>query len=118
MSKQEKPWLRGVEQFNRREFFECHESWEAVWLPAPEPDRTFLQGMIQVACAFHHHLRGNHAGAKSLLRRGLEKIERFPADYRGLDLEALRTAARGWSQAFRGGESLPPALLPALKMKR
>ncbi len=112
------PWLRGIEQFNRREFFECHESWETIWLPAPEPDRTFLQGIIQVACAFHHDLRGNRTGAESLLRRGLEKIERFPADYRGLDVEALRVTARRWNAAFRRGEHLHAEELPRLARKR
>jgi predicted metal-dependent hydrolase len=114
---QEDPWQQGIEQFNRREFFECHESWEQVWLPAPEPDKTFLQGIIQVACAFHHELRGNRAGAASLLRRGLAKIEQFPAHYRGIDLEAVRAAARRWSEAFAQGDDLPTAELPEIRTK-
>jgi len=110
----EDPWQHGIEQFNRREFFACHESWEEIWMPAPEPDKTFLQGIIQVACAFHHELRGNRAGAESLLRRGLAKIERFPAGYRGLQLEALRVVARRWSEAFRCGRKLPVEELPVI----
>src|SRR5207302_8977166 len=34
---------KGVEQFNHGHFFEAHETWEEIWLPAPEPERTFLQ---------------------------------------------------------------------------
>lgn len=117
MKHHEDPWQRGIEQFNRREFFECHESWEQIWLPAAEPDRTFLQGIIQVACAFHHELRGNRAGAQSLLRRGLAKIERFPADYRGLHLEALRAAARKWSEDFARGRTLAAEELPMIRVK-
>lgn len=107
-------WRRGIEQFNRREFFACHESWEQIWLPAPEPDKTFLQGIIQVACAFHHELRGNRAGAESLLRRGLAKIEQFPADYRGIALGAVRATARRWSEAFARGDALPMEELPVI----
>jgi predicted metal-dependent hydrolase len=110
----EDAWQRGIAQFNRRDFFECHESWEQIWLPAPEPDKTFLQGIIQVACAFHHELRGNRAGAESLLRRGLEKIERFPAEYRGIALEAVRATARKWSEAFARGDALPVKELPVI----
>ena len=117
MNFREDPWQRGIEQFNRREFFECHESWEQVWLPAPEPDKTFLQGIIQMACAFHHESKGNRAGARSLLRRGLAKIEQFPADYRGIDVEALRATARRWSEAFERGGTLPTTELPVLRMK-
>jgi len=87
-------FARGIEQFNQRQFFESHESWEAIWLQAPEPDKTFLQGIIQVAAAFHHCARGNRAGAESLMRAGLHKLEKFPADYRGLQLEKFRVAVR------------------------
>ena len=92
---------KGMDQFNRGEFFESHESWEAIWLAAPEPDKTFLQGIIQVAAALHHYHRGNIAGARSLLRRGLGKMERFPPDYRGLRLEEIRAACRAWQAYLR-----------------
>lgn len=108
------PFLRGIEQFNRREFFETHETWEAIWLAAPEPDKTFLQGIIQIACAFHHYLRGNHAGARSLLHRGLEKTERFPAGYRGMDVERLRIRARWWQEQLEAGRSPSAEELPTI----
>lgn len=111
---QQPEFLRGIEQFNRREFFDTHESWEAIWLSAPEPDKTFLQGVIQVACAFHHYLRGNRRGAESLLRRGLEKVERFPADHRGLDLEPLRQSARWWQKELEAGRNPSPDQLPQI----
>src|SRR5207244_5513798 len=31
---------KGVAQFNHGHFFEAHETWEEIWLPAPEPERT------------------------------------------------------------------------------
>jgi len=83
-------------------------------MPAPEPDKTFLQGIIQVACAFHHHLHGNQAGAQSLLRRGLAKLQPFAADYRGIDVEALRTAAHRWEEAWGEGGDLPLEEIPEI----
>jgi hypothetical protein len=109
-------WQRGIAQFNRGEFFECHESWEEIWLAAPEPDKTFLQGIIQVAAAFHHYRRGNLAGARSLLSEGLRKIERFPDGYRGIALESLRVTARHWSAAFRSKATATPISLPSLEL--
>jgi len=105
---------RGIDQFNRREFFESHESWEVIWLAAPEPDKTFLQGIIQVAAALHHYHRGNRAGAQSLLRRGLKKMERFPADYRSLNLEEIRAACRQWRTFLSGSSSHTPEV-PAIR---
>lgn len=106
---------RGVEQFNTCEFWEAHESWELVWLPAAEPDKTFLQGIIQVAAGFHHHTKSNPAGARSLLRRGLEKIEKFPDGYRGLRLEELRVAARAWLAALEGRATSTPGAFPRIR---
>ena len=104
-------FARGIEQFNNRQFFESHESWEEVWLRASEPDKTFLQGIIQVAAALHHCSLGNRAGAESLMRAGLDKLEEFPEDYRGLRLEALRAALQEWLAGLADGRSpvgLPP----------
>ena len=105
---------RGVEQFNAREFWEAHESWELVWLPAPEPDKTFLQGIIQVSAGFHHYTESNPVGARSLLRRGLAKLERFPDGYRGLRLEDLRAAARAWLAALDGQAGAMPGAFPQI----
>ena len=55
-------------------FFEVHELLEPVWFRAAEPDRTALQGLIQVAVAFHHVENGNLEGARSLLALGIAKL--------------------------------------------
>ncbi len=80
--------------FNSREFFKAHEVWEELWLSAAEPEKTFLQGMIQCAAAFHHYARGNRNGARSLLESSLAKLQGFPEIHRALNLGALRSAIR------------------------
>jgi uncharacterized protein len=100
------PFLRGVALFNARKFFEAHEVWEELWLVEPEPEKTFLQGLIQLAAACHHHGRGNLRGAKSLLAAGLAKLERFPDDHRGLAVAKLRADAEQWGGTLSGGNDL------------
>ncbi len=100
---------KGLRQFNRGQFFDAHETWEEIWLAAPEPEKTFLQGIIQVAAAFHHYTRSNHRGTKSLLEAGLEKLERFPTTHRGLALEELRKSVRRWIAALAAGQDPGPA---------
>ena len=70
---------RGLAHFNARQFFEAHEVWEEIWLTEDEPERTFLQGLIQIAAAFHHYRRGNPEGAETLLAAGIVKIYALPA---------------------------------------
>jgi uncharacterized protein len=107
---------RGVEQFNTGRFFEAHETWEEVWLHSPEPEKTFLQGIIQVAAAFHHYSRGNTRGARNLLEVGLARLARFPDAHRGIDLAALRNQAGAWAAALASGE-IPDAGTPLPQIK-
>jgi uncharacterized protein len=105
---------RGLEHFNARKFFEAHEVWEEVWLVEDEPEKTFLQGIIQIAAAFHHYRRGNSDGAETLLAAGIVKISRFPAQHRGLAIHALREEAIFWARALgemqRPGDEKLPAI--------
>lgn len=108
---------RGVEQFNRRHFFEAHETWEEIWLASPEPERTFLQGIIQVAAAFHHYTHGNRAGAHSLLKAGVKKLDRAaaPPAYCRIHLEEVCAEARRWITALDAGEDPGRDALPQIR---
>jgi predicted metal-dependent hydrolase len=59
-------YLEGIERFNRGEYFEAHEAWEAVWLETGGPLSDFYKGLIQSAVAIYHFRRGNSAGARRL----------------------------------------------------
>jgi predicted metal-dependent hydrolase len=113
-SEHREKFRRGVEQFNTRQFFEAHETWEEIWLASPEPEKTFLQGIIQISAAFHHYTRGNTRGARTLLDAGLRRLERFPDVHNQLALEALRAAARNWAETLTRGHDPGPARVPKI----
>jgi predicted metal-dependent hydrolase len=83
-----------VAQFNRGEFFECHETLEALWLAEKEPLRRLYQGILQVGVAFHHLRRGNYRGTMNLLRSGTAHLAPFAPECLGVDVDALLRAAR------------------------
>jgi uncharacterized protein len=107
-------FAHGVALFNTRYFFEAHEAWEEIWLHTEPPEKIFLQGLIQVTAAFHHHSRNNLRGTKSLLRAGLMKLEDFPPHHRGLHVEKLRIVARKWLVALDQGEQNRWPVLPRI----
>ena len=104
--KETEQFRKGIALFNARKFFESHEVWEELWLVEPEPEKTFLQGLIQLAAACHHHGRGNRRGAQSLLAAGLAKLGRFPDDHRGIAVAKLRADAEQWAATLSGGNDL------------
>lgn len=85
---------RGVDQFNQREFYACHDTFEALWTEALEPDRTFYQGLLQIAVALYHLGNHNWRGAVTLMGEAVGRLRRYDADYGGIDLAALVTQAR------------------------
>jgi uncharacterized protein len=105
---------RGIRHFNTREFFEAHEVWEEIWLDESEPEKTFLQGLIQIAAAFHHYRRGNSWGAELLFAQGIVKLSRFPDDRAGLEIAQLRDAAKFWARALGQNEKPPDHHLPQI----
>src|SRR5947209_20294512 len=86
------PHLRfaeGIKLFNSAEFFEAHEVLEDVWRAAPAAEKRFLQGLIQVAVALHHHSKGNRTGARSLLAREQHNHSDYRSWYVELDRKQL-----------------------------
>ena len=81
--------LRGIEEFNRGEFFECHESLEEAWLREPRRVRFLYQGILQVGVGFYHLKNGNWRGATGLLRNGVERLEEFEPDTLDIDVSGL-----------------------------
>jgi uncharacterized protein len=113
--KKNRLFQQGLEAFNSAQFFEAHEHWEEVWLETLGPDKTFLQGLIQVAAAFHHYKRVNRRGAQRLLDAGLAKLEPFPNVYWGLEIETFRESVRRWLAALATGDDPDPDSIPIVK---
>jgi hypothetical protein len=107
-------YQKGLDAFNSCQFYEAHEHWEEVWLETPHPDKMFLQGLIQVAAAFHHYSRANLQGTRNLLRAGLLKLECFPEIHGELEIEALRRAVREWLAALDAREDHKSKKLPRI----
>lgn len=102
--------MRGVELFNQRRFFECHEVWEEVWKPSEGETRRLYQGLIQAAAALHHAGRGNRAGALSLWSKAKVKLELSPSQHRGLSIADLRADLKNYFKSERF--VAPPRLKP------
>lgn len=80
------PFWQGIEEFNRGEFYACHDTIEALWVVANEPERTFYQGVLQVAVALHHLSNLNWRGAAILLGEGLSRLNKYDDHYSGIDV--------------------------------
>ncbi|MBN3872428.1 MAG: DUF309 domain-containing protein [Nostoc sp.] len=80
---------QGVEQFNSGQFYACHDTLEALWIEAGEPEKTFYQGILQIAVALYHLENLNWRGAVILLGEGSNRLQRYPSSYGGIDVDEL-----------------------------
>jgi predicted metal-dependent hydrolase len=85
---------RGIELFNRRAFYDCHEVLEELWTGSHQPERWFVQSLIHFAVGFHHHQRDNAAGASRQLAKGLRKIQAYLPQWGGVRTARIEQAAR------------------------
>ena len=104
----------GLACYGRAEFFLAHEHWESVWLTLDEPEKSFLQALIQMTAAFHHLKAGNPAGAFSLLQRALRRLELCPPCFGGIAITRLRADICEWLQAIEKGTTSIPAAFPRI----
>ena len=100
-------YRRGIQLFNRAAFFEAHEALEDVWRAAPQAEKRFLQGLIQVAVALHHHGNGNLAGARSVLRRAFRNLSLYPEGFGGIQSARLLHSISAWQRALDEGKPVP-----------
>jgi uncharacterized protein len=93
---------RGLDLFNQGHFFDAHEVLEDIWRSTPrnaprdQPSRRHLQGMVQLAVAFHHESRGNLVGARSVLERAMRNLKGADSSFPDLDLDRLRAESTIW----------------------
>jgi predicted metal-dependent hydrolase len=81
--------LKGIEEFNRGEFYECHEYLEEAWMQEKRRVRFLYQGILQVGVGFYHLRNGNWRGATGLLRNGTVRLREFEPETLGLDVARL-----------------------------
>ena len=91
---------RGIDLFNQREFYECHDTIEEIWLQESSDRQPFLQGLIQAAVAFHHYEHGKWGAARSMLQMAIGKLSPYLNAFDGLEIGPLLTALRSWKAAL------------------
>jgi hypothetical protein len=82
-------WARG-------DWFETHELLEPAWMGTADPaERDLYQGLIKLAAAFVHQVRGNRAGVTKNLVGARERIAAAAAEAvdRDGDVEGFEPAA-------------------------
>jgi predicted metal-dependent hydrolase len=107
--------LEAVQQFNQGDWYACHDGFEALWHETLEPERTELQGILQIAVSHLHRERGNLRGATVLLGEGLGRLSPCGDGALGFNLDELRSNSARFLDALQQQRQLDD--LPAPKLR-
>ena len=82
----------GIAIHNAGHHHAAHDAWEDEWLDREDGtrDERLLHGLVQFTAAVHHARGGNWTGAVGLCESARDYLEDVPADYRGVDVAAVR----------------------------
>ena len=84
---------KGIEEFNRGEFFGCHETLEELWMAEAGSIRELYQGILQIGVAFYHLQAGRFGPVVTLLKQGRRYLRSFAPTCMEVDVAALLVAA-------------------------
>lgn len=105
----------GLEAYERGDFFLAHELLEPAWMGTDDPaERALVQGLIKLAAADVHAVRGNAHGVIRNLEGAQQRIELAAAagaeapGETALDVTALAGELGARLVAARRGESTGP----------
>ena len=83
----------GIEAFEQGDFFAAHEHLEPAWMGTDDPaERALHQGLIKLAAAYVHAVRGNPRGIARNLMGARDRLTEAAADGHhtgGLDIQTL-----------------------------
>jgi predicted metal-dependent hydrolase len=110
---------RYLEAYERGDFFLAHELLEPAWMGARDPgERALHSGLIKLAAAFVHAVRGNPIGVEKNLAGARDRLARAPRAGRAvrIDVPGLLARVDACRAAIDGGAEPPPIAIPRLEV--
>jgi predicted metal-dependent hydrolase len=108
----------GLAAYEGGDFFAAHELLEPAWMGTADPaERALLQGLIKLAAAYVHGVRGNPAGIRKNLDGARSRLVEGAGASDIVGVEATRLVAEidrrlDDLDAHPDGPTLPPPTLP------
>ncbi len=104
----------GVALFNGARYWHAHEAWETLWRAAPDAERAFFQGLIQVAAGLLHLQRRNMRGARLKLGEGVAKLRPYQPVHHGIFVNELIGRADRVQAELNAGQT-PYLISPVIR---
>lgn len=92
---------KGIELFNRGDFYKAHDPLELAWMKTRPPERDLYQGILLIGLAYYQISLGNYRGAIKMFKKGQQRLNILGDNLLGVNLIKLRTDAEIVEHAIR-----------------
>jgi len=103
-----------VTLFNEGDWYGAHDLFEELWHETNDPERRWLQGMVQLSVALLHRQRGNQHGAMVLLGEARGRLVAAASAPVGWQPEPLLAPLQTLLARLQSGQDSPDLPLPSL----
>ena len=110
--------LEGIGQFNRGEYYECHETLEDIWREEQGDIRNLYKGILQIGVGIFHAKRSNLSGAVRLVSSGMDLLGPFAPECMGIDVAHLLQSAGLLREELKELASSPGEVLKGIPIIR
>ena len=107
-------FIKGVELFNKSEWYLAHDIFEEIWHNISGLERITIQAILQIAVAEVHLENGNLSGAVILYGEGFGRIINNDLPNLGIDLKSFSLDVEKRFRTLQCGGSLEEIKLPKL----
>jgi len=81
---------KGRQLFNKGDYYEAHEHFEAAWRQTRQPSREFYRALLQVSGGYYRLTQERPEAAKKFLTHALGWLREFPSPFLGIDTTELK----------------------------
>ncbi len=110
-------FVKAISLFNQAEWYPAHDLFEEIWHETNGPERTTIQGILQVAVAELHLENGNTIGATILFGEGLGRLRTLGVPDLGLDLIKLCNCVEERMKLIHENSDLSSSSFPFLSLR-
>ncbi len=109
--------VKGVDEFNKGEFYDAHETLEDYWNTLQGDEKELVQSIIQAAVAYYHFGRDNRVGARKLMLRAVARAESVPEGTLGIETRPYLEAIKQSLQVIESGDASSEMPIAEIRFK-
>jgi hypothetical protein len=110
----------GIEHFNNRQFFRCHEVLEGLYQDTDPANKPFLEALVQLAAAFRLFSDfGEVSGPVRMIHQTLVRFEQYQPEFLQVKVQELSALLEEWASQARHADVPPPITsIPKIPVQR